>query len=314
MKFGYFLRPACSYEGMLELAKNAEELGMNGVYINDHVMGLASEVKMPFLESMTVMAAIGAQTKRVRIGHIVIMNSLRNPALLAKTLTTLDQITKGRLDIIIGAGWNPKEYEGYDLMGDASGMPSAGERVNRLIEAVKIMRGMFDSNEFSYEGHYWKLKDAYNYPSPVQKPLEIQIGATKPHLIRLVARYADGLNIRGDLEVLRWAKNIYEKELVKLGKDLTKFRYTGFEHTLIMCKDDASYDQVAKQQAATFRKTPSYVKANFFLGTPEALVDKLRSASDIGLEMMVIYPRPADTVPEAESRVAEFYDQVITKL
>jgi alkanesulfonate monooxygenase SsuD/methylene tetrahydromethanopterin reductase-like flavin-dependent oxidoreductase (luciferase family) len=67
-------------------------------------------------------------------------------------------------------------------------MPSAAERINRLIEVVQIMRGMFDANEFSYEGLFWKLKDAYNYPLPIQKPLEIKVGATKPHLIRLAAR------------------------------------------------------------------------------------------------------------------------------
>ena len=223
MKFGYFLRPAWSYEGMLELARHAEEIGIHGAYLNDHVIGLFNEAKMPFLEAMTTMAAIGAQTSRLRIGHIVIMNGLRNPAFLAKTLTTLDHITGGRLDIIIGAGWNQREYEGYDLIGNGSGMPSATERVNRLIEAVYIMRGMFNNNEFSYEGRYWKLRGTYNYPLPIQRPLEIQVGASKPYLIRLAARYADGFNIRGDLEILRWAKSIYLKELEKQGKDPEDF-------------------------------------------------------------------------------------------
>jgi alkanesulfonate monooxygenase SsuD/methylene tetrahydromethanopterin reductase-like flavin-dependent oxidoreductase (luciferase family) len=314
MKFGYFLRPAWSYEGMLELAKHAEELGLHGAYINDHVIGLFNEAKMPFLEAMTTMAAIGAQTHRIRIGHIVIMNSLRNPAFLAKTLTTLDHITGGRLDIIIGAGWNQKEYEGYDLIGNGSGMPSAMERVNRLMEAVQIMHGMFDANEFSYEGRYWKLKSAYNYPLPIQRPLEIQIGASKPHLISLAVRHADGFNIRGDLEVLRWAKSIYVKELEKLGKDPRRFHYTGFEHTMILCKSDVEYDAVARQQAARWKRTPEYVKANFFLGTPEALVEKLRAADDLGVEMMIIYPRPADKVSEAKTRLSEFRDLVANQL
>ena len=141
---------------MLDLATHAEELGLEGVYLNDHVLGLFNEAKNPFLEAMTTMAAIGVQTRRIRIGHIVIFNSLRNPAYLAKTLTTLDHLTKGRLDVLIGAGWNPIEYEGYDLLGDGKGMPSAGERVNRLIETVDILRGMFKSNEFTYNGRYNK--------------------------------------------------------------------------------------------------------------------------------------------------------------
>jgi alkanesulfonate monooxygenase SsuD/methylene tetrahydromethanopterin reductase-like flavin-dependent oxidoreductase (luciferase family) len=176
------------------------------------------------------------------------------------------------------------------------------------------MRGMFDANEFSYEGRYWKLRGAYNYPLPIQRPLEIQVGASRPYLIRLAARYADGFNIRGDLGVLRWAKSIYVKELEKQGKDPRRFHSSGFEHTVIMCKNDVEYDAVARQQAAWWRQTPEYVKANFFLGTSEALVGKLRAADDLGLEMMIIYPRPADSVPEAKARLSEFRDLVANQL
>ncbi|MBM3292805.1 LLM class flavin-dependent oxidoreductase, partial [Candidatus Bathyarchaeota archaeon] len=177
MKLGVFLRPVWSYDAMRDLAQHSEELGYDGVYLNDHVIGLMNEARMPFLEAMTASAAIAAETKKVRIGHIVIFNNLRNPAYLAKTLTTIDQISKGRLDVIIGTGWNTKEYEGYDLMNNGKGMPSGPRRVSMLVETVQILRGMFDNNEFNYHGKFWKLKNALNYPLPVQKPLEIQIGA-----------------------------------------------------------------------------------------------------------------------------------------
>ena len=103
MKFGYFLRPGVTYDGMVDLAQHTEELGLHGAYLNDHVLGLFGEETMPFLEAMTTLAAVGVQTKKIRLGHITIFNSLRNPALLAKTVSTLDNLFKGRYDTILGA-------------------------------------------------------------------------------------------------------------------------------------------------------------------------------------------------------------------
>lgn len=314
MKFGIFLRPMWTYEAMRDLAQHSEELNYEGVYLNDHVIGLMNEERMPFLEAMTATAAIAAETKRVKIGHIVIFNNLRNPAYLAKTLTTIDQISKGRLDVIIGTGWNVKEYEGYDLMNNGKGMPSGPRRVSMLVEAVQILRGMFNNNEFSFQGKFWKLKNALNIPLPVQNPLEIQIGAVKPYLIKIAARYADGLNIRADLGTLAKDQQIYLKELEKLGKDPKKFRYTGFEHTMIWCKNEEEYDELAIRQATRSRTTPEYVKKNHFVGTTEALIEKLRAADDLGLDMMVIYVRPATNLDEAKEKLSSFRDEVVKQI
>jgi alkanesulfonate monooxygenase SsuD/methylene tetrahydromethanopterin reductase-like flavin-dependent oxidoreductase (luciferase family) len=311
MKFGYFIRSGWSYEGMLDLAQHAEVLGLEGAYLNDHVLGLFSEARNPFLEAMTTMAAIGVQTKRIRIGHIVIFNSLRNPAYLAKTLTTLDHLTKGRLDVLLGAGWNPLEYDGYDLTADGKGMPSPGKRLKQLKETVDILHGMFKSNEFSYEGKYFKLKGAYNYPLPVQKEIPVIIGAEKPHLMRLAARHADGVNIRGNIEILNAAHKIFSKELEKVGRRREDFHYSSFEQLIFVCKDEAEYDAVAKQQAERWKQPPEYVKKYNMIGTPEVLAEKIRSLEDIGLEQMIIYCRPAKDVAEAKLRLTDFVDKVV---
>ena len=90
MKFGLYIRSGQTYAGMLELAQYADELGLFGVFLNDHVHGFANEGKESYLEAWTAMTGIGVQTKRVRLGHIVLFNSLRNPAFLAKSIATLD--------------------------------------------------------------------------------------------------------------------------------------------------------------------------------------------------------------------------------
>ena len=168
MKFGVYIRAGTTYSGMLELAKQAEQLDYFGVFLNDHVHGFANKGKEPYLEAWTAMTGIGVQTKKIRLGHSVLFNSLRNPAFLAKSIATLDQMTNGRYELLIGAGWNKPEYEGYDLMEKGRGMPSAKERVDRFEEALQILRGMLHNETFSYEGKYWKLNNAINIPQPIQ--------------------------------------------------------------------------------------------------------------------------------------------------
>jgi len=82
---------------------------------------------------------------------------------------------------IIGAGWMKREYEGYDLTGDGKGVPPGWKRADQLIETVKILKGMFSDPEFVYESKYWKLQEAYNYPLPVQQPMPIIVGGSKPY-------------------------------------------------------------------------------------------------------------------------------------
>ncbi len=171
MEFGYYIRPADTFEGMVEMARYAEELGLFGVFLNDHVHSMRQSGMQPYLEAWTAMAGIGVQTKRIRLGHIVLFNSLRNPAFLAKSVSTLDRMSGGRYELLIGAGWNEPEYLGYDLMERGRGMPSAGVRVDRFKETLQILRGMFDNDVFSYEGRYWTLRDAINLPPTVQKPM-----------------------------------------------------------------------------------------------------------------------------------------------
>ena len=177
MKFGVYLRGARTFDKMLQLSQAAEELDYFGVFLNDHVEGLSGDRTEPYLEAWTVMSGLGTQTKKIRLGHITLFNSLRNPAYLAKSVATLDTLTGGRYEFILGSGWNEPEYTGHDLMERGRGMPTAAERVTRLKESVEIVKGMLNNPVFNYDGKYWKLKEAVNMPQPIQKPFRVSVGA-----------------------------------------------------------------------------------------------------------------------------------------
>jgi alkanesulfonate monooxygenase SsuD/methylene tetrahydromethanopterin reductase-like flavin-dependent oxidoreductase (luciferase family) len=259
------------------------------------------------------MTGIGVETKKIRIGHITLFNSLRNPALLAKMVATLDQMTNGRYELILGAGWSEPEYEGYDLMEKGRGMPSAGERVSRLKESVEIVKGMLHNEVFNYEGRYWKLKEAVNIPQPVQKPFRISVGARQPRMIRITAKYADGINSSGNLQNINRILGQYHKNLDKLGKTVDDVFISGFAPSVYLMKDEAEYEETL-QTWKTRGRDISTAREYDFIGTPEVLIEKWRKAMDLGIKMSIINVRPSSTISENAEMLARFKDEVASQL
>jgi alkanesulfonate monooxygenase SsuD/methylene tetrahydromethanopterin reductase-like flavin-dependent oxidoreductase (luciferase family) len=310
MDFGLYIRPVGTYPEMLELARYAEELGLFGVFLNDHFEGLSGDRKEPYLEAWTAMTGIGSVTKKIRVGHITLFNSMRNPALLAKMITTLDVMTGGRYETIIGAGWNEPEYLGYDLIGKGEGMPKASERVTRLKEAVQILRGMFDNEVFSFEGKYWKLRDAVNVPRTVQRPMRLSVGARQRRMISIAVKYADGMNGSGNMNAIKDYVKILEPELEKNGRKMRDFYLHGFT-TITPTKAKAETDELLKKIAKD--KPVSDVASDVFVGTPEVLVEKLRTCRDLGLKMMIVIPRSSN-VREIKGTCEILRDEVFCQL
>ena len=220
----------------------------------------------------------------------------------------------GRYELLIGAGWNEPEYLGYDLMERGRGMPSAGERVDRFKEAMQILRGMFDNEVFSYEGKYWVLRDAVNLPSPVQKPMRISVGASKPRMVRIAVKYRDGLNKGGGLNALGNVRELLLPALERNGKRIEDYFFSGFATQVTVHKSEKDYNAQAKKVAEMLNRSLDDVKDDVFSGTAEALVDKFRKAEDLGVKMMVVYIMPAATLDEMKARLTQFNDEVINEI
>ena len=313
MEFGVFIRGAVTYEKMLELSLGAEELDYYGVFLNDHVNGFADGGKEPYLEAWTAITALGVQTSKIKVGHITLFNSVRNPAYLAKSATALDVMTKGRFELILGAGWAEQEYLGYDLMEKGRGMPSAAQRVTRLKEAVQIIRGMFDNPVFSYEGRYWKLKEAINVPRPVTENLKISVGARQPRIIRIAAKYADGINSSGNLSNIERILGIYHPAIEKLGKTVDDVFIHGFAPSVWVFNTQEEYDSYLQKQKADGKDAKTIAEKDF-VGTPEVLIEKWRKAMDLGMTMSVINVKPFKDIPSNIEMLAKFKDEVASQL
>src|SRR3954466_4038895 len=153
------------FDRTVALADAAEASGFESVWVMDHFWQLPAlgGPDEPILEAYTLLGALAARTERVQLGTLVTGVTYRNPALLAKIVTTLDVISKGRAILGIGAAWYEPEHDGLGFE-----FPRAGERLDRLEEAVQICRALFRDDRASFRGRYYSITDARNIPRPVQ--------------------------------------------------------------------------------------------------------------------------------------------------
>ena len=199
--------PGVLFDEILERARAAEESGFDSVWVMDHFYQLPpmGGPSQPMLDSYTLLGALAARTSRVRLGTMVTGVTYRNPAHLAKIVTTLDIVSGGRAMLGIGAAWYDVEHEGLGF-----DFPPAAERLDRLEEALQICRAMFTEDAPSFTGRYYRIHEARNVPRPVQPggPSILVGGAGERRTLRLVAQYADMCNFFGDATTFAHKVNV----------------------------------------------------------------------------------------------------------
>lgn len=177
-----------------DVAWQAEALGFESIWLFDHFHTVPQTRQEITFEAFTTLAALAAETRRVRLGHVVLCAGYRNPALTTKMISTLDAISGGRTELGIGAGWKRDEWQAYGY-----GFPETRQRLKVLEEQLQIMRAMMADGPATFQGEHHHVEGAVNVPQPVQQPrVPIMVGGNGPNVTwRLAARYADELNLDG---------------------------------------------------------------------------------------------------------------------
>jgi alkanesulfonate monooxygenase SsuD/methylene tetrahydromethanopterin reductase-like flavin-dependent oxidoreductase (luciferase family) len=168
----------------------------------------------PTHEAYTMLAALAPLTSRVRLGVMVAGNTYRNPVLLLKQAMTVDEISGGRVNFGVGAGWTRREHEAYSWE-----LYDPKTRVDRFEEALEIWDLLQSKERVTYLGKHYELIDAPFEPKSSQGKLPVLIGGTKPRMMRLVAKYADIWNSVGDLEEAGTASKNLDKACLEIGRD-----------------------------------------------------------------------------------------------
>jgi F420-dependent oxidoreductase-like protein len=205
------------FETVAGIATTAEEHGFDSVWVMDHLyqIEMVGPKEDPMLEAYTLLAGIAARTRTARLGTMVTGVTYRNPALLAKIVTTLDVVSSGRAILGIGAAWNDDEHAGYGY-----DFPPAGERLDRLEEALQICRAMFTEPAPSFEGRHHRISSVLNNPKPVRGRIPVLIGGGgEKRTLKLVARYGDACNLFGEPDAVRHKLDVLERHCADVGRD-----------------------------------------------------------------------------------------------
>jgi F420-dependent oxidoreductase-like protein len=217
MKFALFIGlGGATWNGVLDLTRHADATGWDAACLTDHFMPNTPDAVGDNLECLSSLAALAAVVPRMRLGTIVLGNTYRHPAVLAKTLTSIDIISGGRLIAGLGGAWQQNEHEKY-------GIPfyTVGERLKRLDEACEVLKALWTKDRATFKGQYYQLTDAPASPKPVQKPYpELLIGGGGEKVtLKIAAKHADHWNTWGGPRILGAKNAILDAHCAALGRD-----------------------------------------------------------------------------------------------
>lgn len=300
MRFGAaFWVQRTMWPELREAVVHAEAAGFDDLWIDDHLLSDEGDWQAPKLEGWTTLAAVAAVTTRPRLGLLVAANTLRNPGLTAKLATTLDHVSGGRAILGIGAGWFEREHEafGFDF---GSGF---GERLDRLIEAVPLIRRLLDGETVSQDGRFYAFRDAVCAPRPLQPRLPILIGGSGPRkTLPLVARSADLWNAYGTPETIAAADAILRAACEAAGRDEREIERT-VSLNLVIRRTRAEAERAWRDWAERHRPQPDEADLDVG-GSLEEVAEALARYRDAGVRHpILIFRTPADV--ETMDRLAE---------
>jgi probable F420-dependent oxidoreductase len=279
----------------------AERLGFDSVWVSDHFFtSLAryggDDTLHGSLEPLTTLGALAPLTERVRLGTLVLSAGFRHPALLAKSATTIDRLSGGRLDIGLGAGWFRDEYEAFGY-----GFDEVGERFGLLEETLAYLGALFDGEPATFEGPRFALHEAYNHPPTVQRPRPPLIvgGKGGPRLLRIAATLADGWNA-----AWRWEPETYAPRAAAAreaceaaGRDPASFRLSLGLFTVV--GEDES--DLARRYELMGARLPAGVgdalgletlRTECLAGTPDQILERAVAFAEIGVSELIVSPAP----------------------
>jgi len=287
-----------------EAALEAEAGGWDSLWTWDHLLAIQGPWRQPIFEGWTSLGAWAALTSRIRLGLMVGANTFRNPGLTAKLATTLDHISDGRAILGIGGAWFEREHDAHGI--DFG--PGVGERLDRLDEAVGLIRRLLDGETVDHAGPAYTMHEAAQLPLPIQAHLPILVGGSGPKkTLRTVARYADAWNTNGSLEAVTGALATLLAHCADVGRDPASIERTVSFPMIIRDRADeaqAAYRSIMAGNGIEADLIGGTTPIPTLLGSPDEISAVLLPYRRLGFTTFIIrLPAPYD--PETLARVEE---------
>ena len=293
IKFGVFLpfyafrtieTGSLSFNLIRDIVLECERLGYYSVYFHDHL--LLNE--MHILECWTTLSALSSVTEKIRLGTLVTCNSFRNPALLAKMAATVDNISNGRLEFGIGSGIQKNEHNAYGFS-----FPSSKVRIERLSEAVEIIKKMWTEEKTSYKGKHYMIRNAVCEPKPKQKPYPpITIGGGGEKLtFKVTAQHADRYDwgYLSSLEVYENKLKILKQHCDSIGRNFNEIEKSCWPAGQLLIRENRK--ELKKNVSLWLPEGVSLEKfmQTSFIGTPKDFMKILKKYIDMSVTHFMLF-------------------------
>ncbi|MDC2957066.1 LLM class F420-dependent oxidoreductase [Streptomyces gilvifuscus] len=293
-----------TYDTLLTVAKATEDLGFDAFFRSDHYLRMGDGDGLPGpTDAWITLAGLARETRRIRLGTLMTAATFRLPGVLAIQVAQVDQMSGGRVELGIGAGWFEQEHKAY-------GIPFPKEKFSRLEEQLAVVTGLWQTkpgDTFDFHGTHYDLTDSPALPKPAQGKIPVLIGGHGPtRTPRLAARYADEFNMPfasvEDSERQFARVRAAAEEAGRQGDDLV------YSNALVVCvgKDD---QEVARRAAAIGREVDE-LKANGLAGTPSEVVDKIGSYAAVGASRLYLQVLDLDDLDHLELISAQVQSQL----
>ncbi len=279
MKIGALLwAQQTDWPALRDAAIAADRAGFDSLWISDHLLCPVGPWRNPVYEAWATIAGLGALTERATIGTLVGAITLRNPGLVAKLAATVDHITGGRAVLGLGGAWLAREHHMHGIDFGAS----AGERLDRLHEAVPLIRRLLDGETVTHSGRFYNLVEAEQFPRPLQTRLPILIGGQgRRKTLRTVAMYADMWHTQhGSLEQIQASDAVLRAHCAAVGRDPATIERLASKWVTI--RDDPDEARRELEASLRYHGLEEYEPTILAAGTPAAVAQELRAHVDAG--------------------------------
>lgn len=270
-----------------------EAAGFEGFWAPDHFMLGPHRAEY---EVWTLLGGLAERTD-LEIGPLVGAITYRNPALLGKMATTVDNLSGGRLQLGLGAGWHDEEHAAYDFE-----FPPVDQRMEMLEEGIELLKVMFTEDAPTYEGEHYRIDDAYNEPKPVQDPHPpIVVGGAGPTLLRIAARHANEWNVeissRGRGPPIEFKVQKFDEYLEEEGRDPDDVERSWLAHILVR-EDQETLDEYCDRifplpwgeesdiDDQLSNAEEARQKGDFLIGTPAEVAEQIETVRNLGFEKL----------------------------
>ncbi len=308
MELRVFTEPqqGATYDQLLRMALAAEELGFGAFFRSDHYLAMGGDGLPGPTDAWTTLAGLARETSTIRLGTLMTSATFRLPGPLSIQVAQVDQMSAGRVELGLGAGWFRQEHDAYGIP-----FPETGERFDRFEEQLAVITGLWSTPEgqrFSHSGACYTLIDSPALPRPVQRPRPPLIigGVGKRRTPALTARYADEFNLPFVSQEVTSAQFARVREACEeIGRDPDELVYS---NALVLCC--GATEQEVRRRAAAIGRDLDELRRDHLVGTPDEVVDRIGELAQLGSQRVYLQTLDLDDLDHLELVAGEVMPQV----